>query len=146
MENASHGHVNDAKSTVQTLHVQPQYKLPPKSLSASDKFEGSSDLVNLRYHMGPVLSSPINIYLIWYGKWAASQKMLIKDFLLSISNFNPSSPSVAEWWRTVSLYTDQTGANISRSVLLAGSHRHRSPIKALPRRPQERHLPNLNLG
>ncbi|XP_022878066.1 protein EXORDIUM-like 5 [Olea europaea var. sylvestris] len=114
--------VNDAKSTVQTLHVQPQYKLPPKSFSASHKFEGSSDLVNLRYHMGPVLSSPINIYLIWYGKWAASQKTLIKDFLFSISATNQSSPSVAEWWQTVSLYTDQTGANISRSVLLAGEY------------------------
>ncbi|KAJ6986258.1 hypothetical protein NC653_023987 [Populus alba x Populus x berolinensis] len=36
--------------------------------------------------MGPVLSStPINIYLIWYGRWAISQKLLIKDFLYSIS-------------------------------------------------------------
>ncbi|KAL2554653.1 Protein EXORDIUM-like 5 [Forsythia ovata] len=50
---------------------------------------------------------------------------LIKDFLLSISTFNhraAPSPSVAEWWRTVSLYTDQTGANISRSVILAGEY------------------------
>ncbi|KAL2547084.1 Protein EXORDIUM-like 5 [Forsythia ovata] len=50
---------------------------------------------------------------------------LIKDFLLSISTFNHRAapfPSVAEWWRTVSLYTDQTGANISRSVILAGEY------------------------
>ncbi|KAL0560899.1 hypothetical protein IC582_001316 [Cucumis melo] len=97
-------------------------KLPPPPLSSSKKFEGSSDLVNLRYHMGPVLSSsPINIYIIWYGKWALPQKILIKDFLSSISTAAPS-PSVSEWWRTVSLYTDQTAANVSRSVVVAGEY------------------------
>jgi hypothetical protein len=115
-------------SAFQTLEVKPQYynpKLPIKALPSSKRFEGSSDLVNLRYHMGPVLSSPIKINLIWYGQWAAPQKLLIKDFLLSISTFNhraAPSPSVADWWRTVSLYTDQTGANVSRSVTLAGEY------------------------
>uniref|UniRef100_A0A2K1R620 Uncharacterized protein n=1 Tax=Populus trichocarpa TaxID=3694 RepID=A0A2K1R620_POPTR len=74
---------------VQTLNTKPDIinpKLPPRTLSSSKKFEGSSDLVQLRYHMGPVLSSaPINIYLIWYGRWANSQKLLIKDFINSIS-------------------------------------------------------------
>ncbi|KAM7482813.1 hypothetical protein LguiB_007396 [Lonicera macranthoides] len=113
---------------LKTQDLKPQYynpKLPLKSLSSSKKFEGSSELVNLRYHMGPVLSSPINIYLIWYGKWAPSQQLLIKDFLQSISTSNhraAPSPSVSDWWSTVSLYTDQTGANVSRSVLLAGEH------------------------
>ncbi|XP_047319542.1 protein EXORDIUM-like 5 [Impatiens glandulifera] len=115
-------------AAVQTLNIKPNYynpKLPPRSLSTSKKFEGSSNLVDLRYHMGPVLSSPINIYLIWYGNWSPTQKLLIKDFLLSISTATAAaapSPSVAEWWSTVSLYTDQTGANISRSVLLAGEY------------------------
>lgn len=115
-------------ASFQTLNTKPEYfnpKLPPRSLSSSKKFEGSSDLVNLRYHMGPVLSSsPINIYLIWYGKWARPQKLLIKDFLLSLSSPTSAarSPSVAEWWQTVSLYTDQTGANVSRSVVVAGEY------------------------
>ncbi|KAL3356660.1 hypothetical protein AABB24_017362 [Solanum stoloniferum] len=123
---------NNGSKTEQTLDLQnPNFfnpKLPPRTLSSNKKFEGSSDLVNLRYHMGPVLSSPINIYLIWYGKWAPSQQLLIKDFLLSVSTFNhraAPSPSVAEWWSTVSLYTDQTGANISRSVLIAGEYSDR---------------------
>ncbi|KAK4747720.1 hypothetical protein SAY87_014306 [Trapa incisa] len=115
----------------QTLNMKPQYfnpKLPPPQLTASKRYEGSSDLVHLRYHMGPVLSStPINIYLIWYGRWSASDQLLIKDFLLSISpahtrRASPPSPSVSEWWRTVSLYTDQTGANVSRSVVIAREH------------------------
>lgn len=108
--------------------LMPTYfnpKLPPKALSSSKKFEGSSDLVHLRYHMGPVSSSPISIYLIWYGKWAPSQQLLIKDFLLSISARSSPRPSVSDWWQTVSLYTDQTGANISRSVLIAGEYSDR---------------------
>jgi hypothetical protein len=112
---------------VQTFNTKPDIinpKLPPRTLSSSKKFEGSSDLVHLRYHMGPVLSStPINIYLIWYGRWANSQKLLIKDFLNSISPTTVAAkPSVSEWWRTVSLYTDQTGANVSRSILIAGEY------------------------
>ncbi|KAK4804309.1 hypothetical protein SAY86_004126 [Trapa natans] len=115
----------------QTLTTKPQYfnpKLPLRPLSSSKRFEGSSDMVHLRYHMGPVLSSsPINIYLIWYGRWPAAHQLLIKDFLLSISpahtrRASPPSPSVSEWWRTVTLYTDQTGANVSRSVVIAGEH------------------------
>ncbi|KAK6946544.1 Protein EXORDIUM-like [Dillenia turbinata] len=119
---------SSSSPTYQTLDLPPpQYfnpKLPPKTLSSNKKYEGSSDLVHVKYHMGPVLSSPINIYVIWYGKWAAPQKLLIKDFLLSISASHRAAPfpSVADWWRTVSLYTDQTGSNISRTVLISGEY------------------------
>jgi len=124
-----------SQPTAQTLEIKPEIinpKLPPspKSLSTSKKFEGSSNLVNLKYHMGPVLSSsPINVYLIWYGRWASHQQLLIKDFLHSISPTSTTSSSasaatktVAEWWKTVSLYTDQTGANVSRNLLVAGEY------------------------
>uniref|UniRef100_A0A2P2QP64 Uncharacterized protein MANES_04G066900 n=1 Tax=Rhizophora mucronata TaxID=61149 RepID=A0A2P2QP64_RHIMU len=112
---------------MQTLNTKVEYinpKLPPRALSSSKKFEGSSDLVQLRYHMGPVLSSsPINIYLIWYGRWAPSQQLLIKDFLHSISSTAIAPrPSVSEWWSTVSLYADQTGGNVSRSITIAGEY------------------------
>lgn len=112
---------NEEVQTETLKHFNPQ--VPPlRTLSSSKRFEGSSEFVKLKYHMGPVLSSPIKIYLIWYGKWPQSQKLLIKDFLLSISSTAAPSPSVADWWRTVSLYTDQTGANISRSVSIAGEY------------------------
>lgn len=122
------------EKVAQTLNIKSTQfinpKLPPKSLTSSKRFEGSSDLVNLRYHMGPVLSSsPINIYLIWYGKWAVPQKSLIKDFILSISSkptsktaAKPAVPTVSQWWSTVSLYTDQTGANVSKTLLIAGEY------------------------
>ncbi|KAL4277855.1 hypothetical protein GQ457_03G004820 [Hibiscus cannabinus] len=119
-----------AAAKKQTLNIQEagffNPKLPPRTLSSSKKFEGSSNLVDLRYHMGPVLSSsPINIYLIWYGRWSESQKLLIKDFIASISPSaaaSSPSPSVSEWWKTVSLYTDQTGANVSRTLVVAKEH------------------------
>ncbi|XP_072986979.1 protein EXORDIUM-like 5 [Typha latifolia] len=88
-------------------------------LSSSKRFEGSSDLIHLRYHMGPVLSSPIRLYLIWYGRWPQALKSPLRDFLLSLSDPAVPSPSAAQWWSTVSLYSDQTGSNVSRSLSLA---------------------------
>ncbi|XP_043700489.1 protein EXORDIUM-like 7 [Telopea speciosissima] len=91
-------------------------------------YEGSSDLVNLEYHMGPVLAaSPIKLYTIWYGHWNPTHQSIIRDFLLSLSSSSSSSssppfPSVADWWHTVRLYTDQTGANITGNIILSGEY------------------------
>lgn len=95
-------------------------------LNASARYEGSSDLVHLRYHMGPVLSSPIKIHLIWYGRWSRPQQRPIRDFLLSLSDASAPAPSAAQWWSTVALYTDQTGANVTRSVVLAREYSDRA--------------------
>ncbi|KNA13166.1 hypothetical protein SOVF_119260 [Spinacia oleracea] len=124
-----------AEQTVQTLELNPDIINPrippsPKSLSTNKKFEGSSNLVDLKYHMGPVLSnSPINVYIIWYGKWAKRQQSPIRDFLHSISPSSASSAAasantqtVSDWWKTVSLYTDQTGANVSSNLIVAGEY------------------------
>ncbi|XWS16029.1 hypothetical protein CRYUN_Cryun34aG0051100 [Craigia yunnanensis] len=78
----------------------------------AENYEGSSDLVNLEYYMGPILASPINLYIIWYGHWNPIHQATIKDFLYSLSSSAPY-PSVADWWKTVRLYTDQTGSNIT---------------------------------
>ncbi|KAK9152448.1 hypothetical protein Syun_010757 [Stephania yunnanensis] len=83
-------------------------------------YEGSSDLVNLEYHMGPVLTSTINLYTIWYGHWNPTHQAIIRDFLLSLSSSNSPFPSVSDWWRTARLYTDQTGANITGNIVLSG--------------------------
>ncbi|RZC48600.1 hypothetical protein C5167_017026 [Papaver somniferum] len=116
-------------SALELQNLKPEFhnpRIPKSTLSSSKKFEGSSDLVNLRYHMGPVLSSPINTYIIWYGKWLPSQKLIIKDFLLSISsstNHRTSPfPSISQWWKTASLYSDQTNSNVSSTVLIAGEY------------------------
>ncbi|GLJ29368.1 hypothetical protein SUGI_0579140 [Cryptomeria japonica] len=85
---------------------------------SSKRNEGSSDLVELKYHMGPVLSGDITVHIIWYGDWKPNSKQIIKDFLLSISDSRAQTPSVSEWWKTVQLYTDQTGKNISKTLIL----------------------------
>ncbi|CAK9140164.1 unnamed protein product [Ilex paraguariensis] len=97
---------------------------PPLSWSQNQQynrpinFEGSSDLVDLQYHMGPVLASPINIYIIWYGLWNPNHRATIRDFIYSLSSSAPY-PSVSDWWRTIQLYTDQTGSNITGSISLS---------------------------
>ncbi|KAJ0968625.1 hypothetical protein J5N97_025542 [Dioscorea zingiberensis] len=97
------------------------------SLGESKKYEGSSEFVQLRYHMGPVLTANITVHPIWYGEWTPAQKRIIRAFLRSISPNGPPvrRPSVAEWWRTVAMYTDQTGANVSRTVRLGAEKNDR---------------------
>ncbi|XP_052201527.1 protein EXORDIUM-like 7 [Diospyros lotus] len=99
----------------QNLQAQYPYYYHP------DNNEGSSDLVRLEYHMGPVLASPIHLYIVWYGHWNPSHQSTIRDFLHSLSSPAPF-PSVADWWRTVRLYTDQTGSNITHTISLSAEH------------------------
>ncbi|KAF8412389.1 hypothetical protein HHK36_000353 [Tetracentron sinense] len=84
----------------------------------SKKNEGSSEFVHLKYHMGPVLTTNITVHTIWYGTWQESQKQIIRSFLNSISAVNSKTPSVSGWWKTLQLYTDKTGANITGTVRL----------------------------
>ncbi|KAK9267473.1 hypothetical protein L1049_009899 [Liquidambar formosana] len=91
---------------------------PNQQFKHAKNYEGSSDLVDVQYHMGPVLASPINLYIIWYGHWNPTHQSTIRDFLYSIS-YPSSFPSVADWWRTVRLYTDQTGSNITGNIVLS---------------------------
>ncbi|KAL3650441.1 hypothetical protein CASFOL_006844 [Castilleja foliolosa] len=84
----------------------------------SKKYEGSSKLVKLKYHMGPVLSLNVTVHPIWYGNWAENKKSIIRDFIRSISDTKSKPPSVAAWWKTVRLYTNKTGAHVTGSVTL----------------------------
>ncbi|KAK1325774.1 hypothetical protein QJS10_CPA01g02669 [Acorus calamus] len=91
---------------------------PSDPLGVSKKYEGSSEFVHLRYHMGPVLTANITVHTIWYGHWPVPHKRTIRAFLRSVSASEPPHPSVSGWWRTVRLYTDQTGSNVTRTVHL----------------------------
>ncbi|WCJ36514.1 EXORDIUM like 3 [Euphorbia peplus] len=82
------------------------------------KYEGSSEFVKMRYHMGPVLTANITVHTIWYGTWKNTQKKIIREFITSITGAPTRQSSVSGWWKTVQLYTDQTGKNISSTVLL----------------------------
>ncbi|KAL6007943.1 Protein EXORDIUM-like 3 [Asimina triloba] len=96
------------------------YQFANSTFGDSKKYEGSSEFVHLRYHMGPVLTANVTVHPLWYGNWLPAQKRIIRGFLRSISAVRPkkSPPSVSGWWSTVRLYTDQTGANITSALRL----------------------------
>lgn len=75
--------------------------------------------------MGPVMTTNITVHIIWYGKWQPSQKRIIREFINSISADSVPPPSVSGWWKTVQLYTDQTGSNISRTVRIGSEKNDR---------------------
>ncbi|KAI4321408.1 hypothetical protein MLD38_034791 [Melastoma candidum] len=59
----------------------------------------------LQYHHGPLLSGPISIHLLWYGRFSPSQRAVVSDFFSSFANSPASlSPSVSHWWSTVEKY------------------------------------------
>ncbi|KAG8499317.1 hypothetical protein CXB51_005890 [Gossypium anomalum] len=77
----------------------------------------------LKYHNGPLLSGPITVNLIWYGKFKPSERAIISDFVTSLSS-NPSStslktqPTVAQWWRTTDKYYHFASKKSSLSLSL----------------------------
>ncbi|OAY81857.1 Protein EXORDIUM-like 3 [Ananas comosus] len=132
-----HLYLNTTSATVGGLGFGARATDSDLDLGASKKFEGSSEFVQLRYHMGPVLTANITVHPIWYGRqWSRAQKRIIRSFLRSISPSSsgvpPRRPSVAAWWRTVRLYTDQTGANISAAVALGAEKSDRRLSRAPP--------------
>ncbi|KAE8722934.1 Ubiquitin-40S ribosomal protein S27a [Hibiscus syriacus] len=45
----------------------------------------------------------------------------MRDFIVSLSSSSSVPyPSVSDWWKTVRLYTDQTGSNITGTISLSG--------------------------
>ncbi|XP_038983228.1 protein PHOSPHATE-INDUCED 1 homolog [Phoenix dactylifera] len=66
----------------------------------------------LTYHKGALLTGPVSVNLIWYGKFAASQRAIISDFVTSLSTKGSDqkqpAPSVSTWWKTTEKYYAQS--------------------------------------
>lgn len=78
----------------------------------------------LPYRNGPVLSgsATLDIYLVWYGAFSASQKVIVQDFLHSFSapaSGNNSAHAVSAWWTTTTGYVDSFGRPTISTVKLA---------------------------
>ncbi|XP_077214143.1 protein EXORDIUM-like [Tasmannia lanceolata] len=58
----------------------------------------------MEYHMSPLLTGPISLNLIWYGKFTPSQRAIVSDFLTSLSSKTTHNPSVSTWWKTTQNY------------------------------------------
>ncbi|CAN6202053.1 unnamed protein product [Urochloa humidicola] len=65
------------------------------------------DPIVLRDHGGALLTGNLTVNLLFYGRFAPSQRAIVADFVRSLSAAAPRNapgPSVASWWRTTSLY------------------------------------------
>eukprot|EP00850_Spirogloea_muscicola_P009812 SM000056S17930 [mRNA] locus=s56:143733:145664:- [translate_table: standard] len=78
------------------------------------------------YRGGPIMSSGINVYIIWYGGWSAPEKAVVLGFLASLSTGAPPGllpagmPTVQGWWDIQTGYTDSTGAAVSAAIAVKG--------------------------
>ncbi|KAJ7567303.1 hypothetical protein O6H91_02G141800 [Diphasiastrum complanatum] len=72
----------------------------------------------LEYHNGPLLSGDgvLNVHLLWYGNFSASQRSAVVDFLASFQSEGEQQPSVASWWKITSDYKDSTGSPVMALV------------------------------
>ncbi|CAL9133369.1 unnamed protein product [Musa textilis] len=97
--------------------------LPTLLILASLALPSSSSLAalstTLHYHNGSLLSSPINIYTIWYGSFTAAHRAAISDFFASFRSSPSPQPTVSKWWSTVQQYKDYTGKPVSATVEVA---------------------------
>ncbi|KAJ7550018.1 hypothetical protein O6H91_07G078600 [Diphasiastrum complanatum] len=68
----------------------------------------------LPYHNGPLLSGRgvLNVHLLWYGRFSASQRSTVLDFLASFHSKAGQQPSVSSWWKITSGYKDSTGSPV----------------------------------
>lgn len=60
----------------------------------------------LKYHNGPLLKGNITVNLIWYGKFAPTQRSIVVDFLhsLSLPTKKQTRISVSTWWQITGKY------------------------------------------
>ncbi|CAI5957495.1 unnamed protein product [Closterium sp. NIES-65] len=63
--------------------------------------------------------APIKVYVIWYGKFTATQKELVRAFTRSLNPSSDTSITVPLWWNINQLYYDRNGRFISSSVTFA---------------------------
>ena len=72
--------------------------------SESDKAE--EELAPIKYGGGKLLTDPLKIYLIFYGKWGKKSDGadIIINFIKSMSDTTVPAPSVAKWWNISTAY------------------------------------------
>jgi hypothetical protein len=71
--------------------------------TASAKSNGIS------YHNGPVMTSPINVYYIWYGNWSGNTAVSILEDLAKNIGGSP-------YWHINATYTNASKVSVSQTV------------------------------
>ncbi|KAM0949026.1 putative protein EXORDIUM [Dioscorea sansibarensis] len=82
-------------------------------------FPVDDQTLTMRYHKGPLLTGSISVNFIWYGKFTASQRAILTDFVTSLSSPGTptAEPSVATWWKTVGEYYRQSNSRLPKLTL-----------------------------
>lgn len=75
--------------------------------------------LTMTYHKGPLLTGPISVNLIWYGKFTTPQRAIISDFVSSLSSKggDQKQPSVSSWWKNIDKYFAESKTRMPRLTL-----------------------------
>ncbi|XP_020575820.1 protein EXORDIUM-like [Phalaenopsis equestris] len=76
-----------------------------RKLTAADQ---QTQPLTITYHQGALLSGPISVNLLWYGKFTSSQRAILSDFISSLSAAAEPKPSVSTWWTMAEKYYTQS--------------------------------------
>lgn len=69
----------------------------------------------INYHNGPVMTNPINVYLIWYGDWTGNSAVgILEDLIISIGG----SP----YWNINTTYYQTGNVKVSNQVHFVSSY------------------------
>ena len=68
----------------------------------------------INYHNGPVMTSPINVYYIWYGSWTGNTAVAILEDLIKGIGGSP-------YWNINTTYYQTGGTKVSNIVNFGGS-------------------------
>ena len=75
----------------------------------------------MTYHKGALLTGPITVNLIWYGKFTSSQKAILADFITSLSpskkDGDQKQPTVSSWFKTTEKYFTESKTRMPRLTL-----------------------------
>ncbi len=100
----------------QELNTSPFPRVDHKTLINADALRGLNVTGTagngIFYHGGPVMLGTPNVYLIWYGSWVPSSKLILTNLIPGLS----SSPRL----QTNSTYYDSANNFITGNVALAG--------------------------
>lgn len=79
----------------------------------------------IRYLGGPLMTEPIDVYLIYYGNWKKtsnaakdSGQHVLRSFVKSFSK----TSEVKQWWALAAQFKDKHGRPVSNQVRLAGEY------------------------
>ena len=90
---------------------------------------------SIAYHGGRLLvSSPLNVYLLFYGSWGPGTGMeIVKGFVRALNDTSVSAPSVSSWWEISTAYHNGDGKHVSAQVRRASLLRRKSgSMRQLP--------------